>query len=254
MGSQKNYSPSLRGMSPLISSVILVAVVLTSTFIVISQLMPSMKSMRDSGAIDSGKQALNSFDKTIQELLYEAPGSKRTLVFKTDGGNFRVSGNEDLLRFSVSMDYKNAEPGSITKEGRMIITYGPPIKAYESDIDSDGQADLVIENDALLFAVRKLNNRTNQGFINLTNSTKPFITAMKNKRLGINITPVLGIYINDIDSTSYGQGYTELVEGGNYLEEGAIRLYLNSSAGLVYEAFFRLLPGADFIQAEVKLR
>ena len=242
------------GMSPLLSSVLLVSVILVSTLLVMSQLLPSMKSMVVAGAISEGKQALSAFDRSVQELAYEAPGAKRVVTFRTSEGKFRVLAKDDSVRFSIYSEVQDIDPGSIRKEGNIMITYGPGVNAYESDINGDGETDLVISNDALTFAVRKMGNSTGMAFMNLSNASSHFITAFRNNLLGINMSPVVGIYINGIAASNYGNGYTELVESGTGMEEAAIRLYMNSSSGYVYEAFFRLLPGTDFIESDIKLR
>lgn len=254
MRSWKKCSAGKTGMSPLLSSVLTVAVIIVSTIIVLNQLVPSIRNMANTGAIQEGKQAISSFDKSMQELLYESSGAKRVVRFQTSSGKFRISTKDDSVKFYIQATVQDIDPGSISKEGNTIINYGPSSRAYESDIDSDGTDDLVIENDALTFSVRKFGNSTDWAYINLSNSSGTFITSMKSRSLGINMTPVFGIYINGMESSSHGNGFTELVESGSDVGTAAIRLYMNASSGHSYEAFFRLMPGTDFIQSEVRLR
>jgi len=243
-----------KGISPLISSVMIIGVVIISTMLVLSQLLPILDKGKDSAIISEARQAMTSIDKAVQELLYEAPGASRVLDLKVTGGSMRASSKDDQITFYLDTKSKFTEPGSITKQGNLIEAYGPGIKAYESDANGDGETDLVLENDDVLFAIRKLNNFTNPGFVNTTNSTKPLISFMKNKRLGVNMTPIFGIYINNFTNSSFGQGYTELADRGERLPGGTIRLYVSSNASITYEVFFRLLPGQDYIEAEAKIR
>lgn len=254
MLSLKKFATGKSGMSPLLSSVLTVAVIIVSTLLVLNQLVPSIRNMANTGAIEEGKQAISSFDEAVQELLYESLGAKRVVRFQTSSGKFRVSTKDDSVKFYIPSSVQDIDPGSIRKEGNTIVNYGPSSRAYESDIDNDGTTDLVIENDALIFSVRKCGNSTDWASINLSNSSGTFITSMKNRMLGINMTPIFGIYINGMESSSYGNGFTELAESGNETGTAVIRLYMNASSGHSYETFFRLMPGTDFIQAEVRLR
>lgn len=245
------------GITPFVSSVLLVGIILVSTLIVMNSLNPMIAKGKETADLSNAKQSLSSVDRALQELLYEAPGAKRTVMMKVSEGRFVVYSKDDTIRYRLKTTYPLMEAGSITKEGNMILTYGPGIRAYEADIDSDGNMDLIMENDAVLFAVRKLHNSSNMGFINTTSSEQPLITALKNKRLGINMNAQFGIFINDLNDTSYGEGFTELIDMGEQLPGATIRLYLNATdnpEGITYETFFRLLPGQDYVEIEVKAR
>jgi len=241
------------GVSPLVSGVIIMVVVMASTFLVMNTLTPVLEKGKETSILNNGKQVLSALDTAIRELIYEAPGAKKELKLTTTGGRFIVSGKDDKIQFSLLTSTPILEPGSSTKEGNMLISYGPNLKASEYDANSDGEIDLVIENDAVLFAVRKLYSSTNIGFINTTNVTHPFITLIRNKRTGTDITPTFGIFINDDVSSSYGNGYTQLVETGETLSEANIKLYLESNANITYETYFTLLSGQDFVKVSVKV-
>jgi len=237
----------MKALSVLVSSVVLILVIMVSTFLVVSTIAPLINRGKELSALNEGKQVLSSIDSAIQELIYEAPGAKRVLNLKATGGRFSVSGKEDKIRFLLDTTTGILEPGSLSKEGNLLISYGPNLKAYEGTIN--GIDSLIIENDAVLFAVRKLYNKTNPDFINTTN----LITLIRNKRTDTNITPTFGIFIGNNTETSYGEGYTEQVSTGTYLPEATIKLHLNSNSGVTYEAFFTLLPGQDFVQINVKI-
>jgi len=181
-------------------------------------------------------------------LSVEAPGAKRTVRVISDFGTFDVAGKEDRFKFRLSSEQKIYEPGTIIREGNYIISSGTSMKAYESDIDSDGSTDLVLENDAVIFAVRKVGNASSQVSINTTN----IIPYIRNKRSGVAITPISGIFIADDVNSSSGTGFSELTRAGQTLQDSSIRVLVNSTAATQYEALFTLRSAQDFVELEIK--
>ena len=105
---------------------------------------------------------------------------------------------------------------------------------------------MVLENDAVLFAVKKLGNATSWATVNTTN----IIPLIRNKRSNVNVTPISGIFIGDIANTSYGNGYSELTRAGT-VQESSIHVLVNSSS-FRYDALFTLRSAQDFVELEVK--
>ncbi len=230
----------------LVATVVTVAIVVTSSIIVVNMVSPVLKEGKIIQSYNSAKQIMNAVDTVINELIYEAPGSVRTIEIATDEGDFVVLGNEDKLKFALK-DVSIIEPGARVKEGNIIITAGPSVRAYESDVNNDGLTELVLENDAVLFAVRKYGNSTDHVPINTAN----IIPLITNKRTGISVTPISSIKIEDRYDSSYGNGYSELTREGYELESSGIVIYMNSSS-YDYEALFTLGAGNDFIELEIK--
>jgi hypothetical protein len=238
----------MKGVSATVTAVVAVTIVVASTVLVVNVITPVMEQGKTLQRFNEAKNLLSGVDAAISELMYEAPGAKRTLKLSAREGQFIVSGADDSLKFKFDPGITLFEPGTRKKEGNLIITSGPGVKAYEQDVDGDGDTDLVLENAAVLFAINKSGNSTNRVLVNTTN----FIRLMKNKVTGVNITPTSGIYIDEYDNSSYGQGYTELTSKGEYLTSASIRLVMNSSANIEYEALFTLGAGKDFIEMEVR--
>jgi fatty acid-binding protein DegV len=126
-----------------------------------------------------------------------------------------------------------------------VISTGPFVRAYEGNPDGDGSTDLVLENDNILFAVRKYGNSTNYTSVN----TSSLIGMIRNKRLGVDIRPKTTIYVNDSSAT--GSGYTELTARGAELTSAGIRVVMDST--IDYEALFTLDAGADFVQLTIRV-
>ena len=176
-------------MKGIVTAVFVIAVVLASSIIIVSNIRPMIEESQAYQGLNKAKQIMSELDVIINELIFEASGSRRSMNLIADG-TLVISEKEDSVKFRMDrIDTSIFEPGTKTKEGNLLIVVGPFIKAYEKDINNDGSIDLVLENDAVLFAVKKFNDE----FINTSN----MITSVENKLAGINITPKSKIVIED---------------------------------------------------------
>jgi len=236
------------GLATVVSAALVILVLLSSTIVVVNYIGPLIEEGKVHQAFNTAKQTMITIDSVMRELIAEAPGAKRTLKLKSDIGQFLILPSEDSIKYRVKTDVPIIEPGTTYREGNMLISSGAYVKAYVSDVNNDGADDVILENDNILFAVKKLGNSTSPVFINTTN----FISMMKNKRLNITLTPITKIMIDEFDNSSYGYGYTELTDSGYYLASSGIKLFLNSSS-YAYEALFKLSGNNDFIELEIRV-
>lgn len=228
----------------LVSSVVAIAIIVTSSVIVINMITPLLEEGKTYQNLDKAKEMMTVIDSVVRELSQESVGAKRSVDVISDFGTFHVAGKEDKLQFKLK-SMKLLEPGVIS-EGNLLISTGPTMKAYEQDIDSDGTTDLILENDAVLFAVKKLGTSSSWVSINVTG----VITQINNKQVNVNITkPNAYIFIDESD-VSVGNGYSEFTKSGSYLTSAGIKLLINSTSR--YEAVFILGAGNDFVELEVK--
>jgi hypothetical protein len=233
-------------MTSLISYAIMMAVIVVALIPVVSFINSVIEEGRISQIYTENLQIMKLIDSKIRDVMFEAPGSRRTLDLNIREGVLNVIGGEDKIKLMIE-NVKIFSPGK-TKEGNIDIISGTFMSAAENDIDNNGTTDLVLENNAVIFAVQKLGSASNHVFINTTN----LISLIRNKRADVNVTPVSGIYIDDVPATSYGYGYTELTEKGDALPSSGIRLWLNSSAEKIYEAIFTLDAVSDFVTLEIR--
>ena len=228
----------------ILSGILAVVIILGSTILVLNTVNPFVEESKGFQSFNEARQTLETIDAVINQLLVEGPGSRRSLDVSVRDGRMIVSSQESKIK--IRLDDINALSG-FSSSGNIQVTGGTPMKAYESDID--GVPSLVLENSAIVFAVKKLGSSTNMVSVNTTN----FITLMRNKALNLNVTPKSGIFINDKDASSYGTGYTALTQQGENLASGGIFVFVNSTGGNVsYEATFTLGSGNDFLETQVK--
>jgi hypothetical protein len=239
----------MRKAQSMIQGVLAVAIIVTSSIIVVNMVTPTLKEGQKFQEFERAKQMMLVVDNVIRELALEASGASRSVQIISDFGSFSVLGNEDRILFNFESEISVLEPGTSQKIGNLLISAGKGLDAVEKDVDNDGNNDLVLENEAVLFAVKKIGSRSVYAPIN----TSQVVVLIKNKYTETNVTnPVTRIYIDDELDTTYGTGFTELTRIGTGLSEGSIRIFVNSTGGRQYDAFFRLSSSKDFVELEVR--
>jgi uncharacterized protein YqkB len=234
-------------MKGLLQEVILITVVITSSLIIVNMITPTIDSSTSFQDFNRAKETMTVLDSVIRELLVEGKGATRSVQIISDFGSFTVSDADDRIFYEIETDAPILDPGTVTQEGNLIITAGAGMKAYIQDINSDTHDDLILENDAIKFAVNKTGTSTSWVAINTTT----FITQITNKLTSTDITPTSGVFFGDALSTSYGNGYTQLSQQGNDLSSASITAFINASSGEQYNVIFTLRSTTDFVEIEV---
>ena len=226
-------------MNPFISATIMIAIVIALSFIISNAISIIIEENSSIHSFERAKYTMSNLHSVINEMLFEATGARRSMNIEVNG-EFIIAGNEDRIKYKI---YDVAlEPGTRKEEGKIQIITGPTMSAYENDIDNDGTMDIVLENDFVLFAIRKESSTVN---------TTDMITMIRNKDMNVDVVPKSTLMINDMLNTSYGNGYTELIQEGYDLTSSSINVVVNSEAGISYNAIFTLGAGNDFIELEV---
>jgi hypothetical protein len=228
-------------MNNLVSAVIAILIVMTTSIIVMNTASTVVEMDKPMQTFNEAKYTMSNIHSVIDELMSEATGARRSMNIKVNG-EFIAAGDENRIKYKL---YNSLlKPGTRIEEDNMQIISGPTMRAYEKDINNDGTSDLVLENDFVLFAIKKIDGTLN---------TSDMITLIRNKDLSIDVVPRSAVMIDDMHNTSYGTGYTELTQQGYDLSSSSIRIRMNSAGGIAYEAVFTLEAGSDFVTMEVKL-
>lgn len=232
-------------MNPLVSAVVGITIVLASTVLVLNTVTPITEQAESLQKLNKAKDVLNNIDMVIKELMLEAPGAKRSLSITTELP-LVVSSSLDRIFIKFDLEKPLLEPGTRIREGNVIITSGPITDIYEEDIDNDGNNDLVMENDNIIFAIKKIGSPTSYAPIN----TSTLISYVRNKRENIDMTPrKTMIIINENNSSSFGTGYTQIVRGATSV---SVLVRVFSDSGINYTAVFTLRPKVDFVEFTVR--
>ncbi len=233
----------------LISTVIVVVIVIGSAILAMNIINPLLREGRETQSFNEAKKTLETIDAAVSQVFFEAPGARRSIDVDVREGKVIVSGGENRIKIRLD-DVDLFAPGLRKKEGNILVTSGAQLNSYEGDVDSDSNIDLILENDYVLFAVRKLGNKTNHVVVN----TSDIISLIRNKRTSTDVPyPRSGIFINDTYETSYGIGYTELTQTSGSITTAGIKIYMNATdANTTYTALFTLGSAQDFVDLEVQ--
>jgi hypothetical protein len=235
-------------MASAVSAVVAVAIILGSTLLVVNIIMPTIEEGRDFQSYSESKKTLELIDATITQVFFEAPGSRRSIDLNVREGKFIVSGADDRIRIGLE-DMELFTPGIRRQEGAVTVTSGAQVDSYENDVDGDGNTEIVIENDDVLLAIKKLGSPTNHVIVN----TSSLIVLIQNKRTRTDIFyPKSTIYINDSIQSSFGIGYTELSDRSPNIASASIHFYVNATlANITYDGVFTGGPSQDFMEFHV---
>ena len=237
-----------KGLSPFISLILVVMISIAGMVLVLRIGRPLLEKMEDFSRFSEAKDVMNQINSAIKEVSYEGNGSSRKLGAKISGGEYRVSSSEDSIIYELESKYELFPPGMWKRDGDLVISTGGDVKAYEADVTGDGQTELVLENSRILFAINKTANETSPESLN----TKYLIKKLWVKDSDTNITPTdSSIQILNTSNSSFGTGYTELLDTGSHLNKGRIKLSLTTSSGVNYYLVYSLTAKSDFVKASV---
>lgn len=229
----------MKGSKGLAAEAFIIAITVVSSVLVVTSVRPIIEEGQRAQSFTSAKQVLQAIDTVVNQLSFEAPGSKRSVDIKLPEGRFVFSGTEDRIKIVIDPPTEISSSTRIEEEG-LVVQGGGTLNV------EDNGTDYILENPAVLFAIRKIGSESSYAAINTTN----IISLIRNKRTGTDVVPKTGIFINETAASSYGNGFTQLSPSVN-VQTGAIRVFVNSSVA-TYDAVFFLSAGADFLELEVR--
>ena len=238
----------MKGLSPIVAAIFVLAISVTSVVIVLRVGLPAIDESQEFAVLTEAKGVLLSIDNAIREVASEGEGSTRRLNLRITGGTYFIDNVTDEVRFELESESGIIEPCTNVKEGRITINTGGDITAEERDETNDGITDLVLENSKVMFVVNKTGSRTSPASID----TRKLILKMRIKEQNINITPTDStIFIDGVSTTNRGTGYTELVATGNNLGRGQIVAHIESTGGIDYDVVYNLFCG-DYVRVDIQ--
>ena len=233
-------------MKGIMVMIIILAVVVMSSLIVLLNISSLTQESDDYMTFNEAKQSMADLDAVDKQLLFESPGSARDVSFRLRRGEFMVDdiGN----RFVLQIDTSAVDPETLLEEGSLTIERGPFVSAYEADVDGDAVPEYILENDAVLFALKAVANATSPGAIDLGGA----IAQVKIKRTGTVMKPQARVFINGVNNTA-GTGYTSLEERGTRLASASIVAHVETGS-VRYDALFTLRASNDYIVLTIDVK
>ncbi|HLC67479.1 MAG TPA: hypothetical protein VJI12_01220 [archaeon] len=228
-----------------ITNVLVIAIIIASAIIAVNMINPTIQEGQSLQTFNDAKKTMETIDSAIIQVFFEAPGSRRVVDVNIPKGKLSVVGGEESVKLRLD-DLKLFQPGIRTQDGNILVTSGAQVNSYEEDTDNDGSTDLVVENSAVKFAVRKIGSAGSPALIN----TSDIITLIRNRRTGTDIWhPKSAIYINESARSTYGVGYTELTQTSDFISSSGVHIFVNATdANMSYDAVFTLGPSQDFME------
>lgn len=237
-----------KAISALISSVLIILLTVFASGMVLTIGGPSIQRAQDSGVINEGMQNMHTIDDTIREVASEGSGSFRTIQLKITEGQYFVNNKTNSIEFSYKIKSNILEPGTLVKDGNLVISSSINAKASTYDLDGDGQNELVIENELIRVGMQSVDSRSSPTSIN----TSSIIKLLNFKQNDANVTPSdSSVILDSFEDSYYGTGFSELVRTGDHLAKAEALVHVNSTS-ITYDVVYSLPSGADFLIVRVQ--
>lgn len=232
----------MKGISPLISFVFTVAVLITTITVVWVTGKPVVDKSHEAAFISESSNILNSLDSVIKDVVYGKAGSSRLISLSISGGKYSIRALDSSIEFSLDTQESFIEPFAQLKSGNVYKSGARDVKAYQTT--TGGVDSLVLENSHLLVAIRSLATSSSINTSNLT-------LLIRNKDLNVNITPAdTSVFVDETSSTALGTGTTFFVDNGTTF--GYAQVVARITSGTPYDVYYTLHSNADFLTVDVR--
>lgn len=237
----------LKALNPLISIALVILILVVAISLALTFGEDVINRINEVNVINEATRNMKLLDNTIRRVASEGLGSLRKIQIKVSGGSYKINEKTNSIEFSYLVKYGTVEPGTYLKVSNLLLISGANAKAYEADLDGDGEDELVLENEILKVAIQKVGSRDNFQPIDTKNNIKLILFKENNA----NITPEdSSVIFDDISTSSYGNGFSELVREGDHLAKAEALVHVNSTF-LEYDLVYTLQSGADYLIVKV---
>ena len=238
----------MKGVSAIISTVIIVLITFTSITLVVMVATPTLNRAKESSLINEAMQNMKVLDNTVRQVASEGSGSLRSTQLRVTDGTYRVQNKTNTIEFSYEMKSGIIEPGTFFRDGDLFLTSGVTAKASEYDLDNDGTNELVIENEIMRVGIKKVGTRAIPTAIN-TSTVIEMVNLIDN---GANVTFAdSSIFFDDFTDSYSGTGFSELVRAEDHLTKADALVHVNSTY-VSYDVIYSLASGADFLTVKIQ--
>ncbi len=231
----------------IVGFIMVFAIAIGAMFLVLNLGKPVIDTAKGSSEIKNAEIIMRLVDNYMREVAREGNGSVRKYAFAAPK-RFEILKGEDAVVFEGETPSALFDFNTRTKKENLLYITGNDVGCSEADGNSDSATDLILENGYVRFVLNRTaraspfsNIDTNYAMLNITMKTT-----------GVSIQPVnSSIYIDDNSSSSYGNGYSELLRTGTNLPFCTAHFFVNASA-VDYDVYYRLYAGADFLTVYVR--
>ncbi|NIP40474.1 MAG: hypothetical protein GTN39_03060 [Candidatus Aenigmarchaeota archaeon] len=231
----------MKGIS-LISGVLFLAFLVAATAIVYTAGIPIIQNLQCSATLEKMKSSFTDIDEVIQEVSSEGKDSKRIITLNIDEGKLYVSGSNDTIHWTHECNAPIFSPRTSQAFGNVVMGSNMDTSAYEGQCK--GQTAFILENEYLRSCFKKIGSPGNL----VTYNTTDILLGIYQKDLDEWLPmEYLEISLDEDQSSTTGEGYTNLETSGYHLPYGEVKAYMESDYGVDYDIKFVLESGEDFL-------
>ncbi|QQG40297.1 MAG: hypothetical protein HYS81_02715 [Candidatus Aenigmatarchaeota archaeon] len=238
----------MKGLSPVIAAVFVLAISLAAIVIVLKVGIPSFTEAREFATLTEAKGVLLAIDSAIREVASEGEGSTRRLQLRITDGTYVIDNKSQEVRFELQTESEIVAPCVGVREGPILINSGGDVTGAERDENNDGITDLILENSKMMLVINKTGTSASLAAVD----TGKLILKMWIKGPNVNVTPSDStIRLDNVANSNRGSGYTELLDSGTKMGRGRIRAHLENAGGIDYDVIYNLFCG-DYVRIDVQ--
>ena len=238
----------LKGLSPIVTYVLITAIVVAAITLVLTFALPLIQKAQEVATYQQALEILKTIDLAVKEVASEGIGALRKVDLRFDKGEFRIEKATDSIIYKLDSKAKILEPGYYSKRGNLEISAGADAIAKEYDFDNDGNEEIVLENSFIKVVLKKIGSETTWQPINTSELLEYFVLKTTNQNLTIFDSK---IELDDFSTSSYGNGYSKALKPNVYSSQAKALVHVNSSL-IEYDILYTLPAYADYLIVEIQ--
>ncbi len=246
-----------KGVSQIATMALYVGISVTAISGSLTVGLPAIENMQSAASIRQAQNFMNRLDSNVQQVVSEGEGSTRTMDVNFDRGKLYFDNDTSSLIYELRTDADVISPQSSRRTGNIILSSNADVEVYPAEVNSSGVFEVseeeancwMMDNDRVQACINKVGGPDDYQPINTSELLKHYkLVDGAQKELEGNLT----VELNEIESTSYGEGYTEPRNTGDFIGTGQVKATVASDYGFTYDVIFRLPTGADFLKIDVQ--
>ncbi len=215
--------------------------------IVLNAATPALQELQQVGEIRKTQELMKNLDKIISIVATEGQGSSRDITITISGDELVIDKDTDSLSIATETTAKIVSPRYKKKEGNYFIAAHADMDAINAQIGDENV--LLMRNDHVYFAVKKLDTNTQMKLKNL-------VVKMRALDYNKDLNAKIDFYMDNAQNedvnvyTAFGKNMS-----GYKIGRGEIIAYVHRKvAGTMqynYQLHFVLETGMDFVRIYV---
>jgi len=238
-----------KGASQLVTMGMYVAVAVTAISAALNVGVPAIENMQEAASIEKAQNFMQQVDNSVEEVVSEGEGSTRTVSVNFDRGETYFDNGTNSLVYSLETDASVISPQTSRRNGNIILSSNADVSVGNTSVD--GTPCYMMENEHIKACIKNVGNSSNQKNIN-TSKLLVLYEFKNGNEASQQLDGDMTVELNEVNSTSYGTGYTRATQTGDYIGTGEVIATVTSDYGFVYDVYFRLPTGADFMRVDVR--